>query len=305
MRIRRSKTDNSEARFELSSSLKRDAMASYLREVVAHLAIPRHYEREPENNLAVASWIESEFEGFGLSTSRQGPYSNIVAEHPGCAKGPRVLIGAHFDSVPKSPGADDNASAVAAMLAVAKHLAPRGPLPVTYVAFNREEDGLLGSIDFVQHCRQRDANPILAAHILEMVGFCSHLPGSQTSPAGLPFTLPDIGDFLAIVMNDTSNHFADELIALTEEHIGDLPVMTLEVFGGMENSSEHLLRSDHTPFWRKHIPALMWTDTADFRNPNYHLPSDTPDTLDYTFTSKVVKLLVLHTLQLVSRARSS
>ena len=269
---------------------------AYLKNVVQAISIPRHYIAEKTNNQAIGTWIEQEFQRLGLQTFRQGEYGNIVASSVANAAEARILIGAHFDSVPKTPGADDNASAVAGMLAVAKVLTASGNFPVTYVAFNREEDGLLGSDDFVNNYLVPQQHKIQIVHILEMIGYCDTTPGSQKLPPGLPIKLSDVADFIGIIMNKTSNQYASRIRKTAEHYITDLPVKTLEVFFGMEKFFPHLLRSDHSPFWTAHIPALMWTDTSEFRNPHYHQPSDTPDTLDYNFMKKVTDLLILHVI---------
>lgn len=272
---------------------------TYLRTTLSIITIPRHYEAEPENNRKVASFIETEFKSFGLSTIRQGKYDNIVASSLSNPADAEILIGAHYDSVPRCPGADDNGSAVAGLLGAAKILTYYGNLPITYVAFNREEDGFLGSLDFVRNYLIPRGSKLKVAHILEMLGYTSKVPGSQSVPEGLPIDLGQYGDFIGIVMNDTSNHFADDIIQIAEKYSADLPVKTLQVFQGLENQATHLLRSDHSAFWSENISATMWTDTSEFRNPNYHKPTDTIDTLDYEFLKNVTMLLVMHVLHLL------
>ncbi len=285
---------------ELAAVLSKNDPA-YLKSVVKKISVPRHYISEKANNQAVGKWIEEEFKRLGLHTFRQGEFDNIVASTSENAAGSTVLIGAHFDSVPKSPGADDNASAVAGMLSAAKVLTTVGKLPVTFVAFNREEDGLLGSVDFVKNYLVPKQHNIQIAHVLEMIGYCDMTPGSQSVPPGLPIKLSDVADFIGIIMNKTSNKHASSLRKTAEKYVQDLPVKTLEVFFGMEKLFPHLLRSDHSPFWNANISALMWTDTSEFRNPHYHKPSDTPDTLDYNFMKKVTDLLVLHILRFLKQ----
>lgn len=297
MRIRESNTGQPKKRNEAVERVLNNYDVHYLKQTVGKLSIPRHFQREEGNNKQVASWIEGEFQRFGLRTQRQGQYDNIVAttlDEPAQA---RILIGAHYDSVPQTPGADDNASAVAGMLAAAKALSAVGPLPIAYVAFNREEDGLLGSRDFVQSYLLPRGGKLEAAHILEMIGYCDKARGSQHTPAGLAITLGDTADFIGILMNDASNRHAAPLIDIAERYVSDLPVKTLEIFDGMEHRFPDLLRSDHYSFWNAGLPALMWTDTSEFRNPHYHQASDTPATLDYGFIKNVTDLLVLHCLE--------
>ncbi len=299
MRIRNSKTGSPTNHTPAIEKLLSNYDLRYLKEIVAKISIPRHFQQEERSNKQVAVWIENEFQQLGLHTTRQGKYENIVATTLKDPTQARILIGAHYDSVPKTPGADDNASAVAGMLAAAKALSSVGPLPITYVAFNREEDGLLGSQDFVKNYLSASSHKLEAVHILEMIGYCDHAPGSQTSPTELPINLGDTADFIGILMNQASNKYAVTLIETAEKYVSDLPVKTLEIFDGMEQHFPDMLRSDHSPFWTAGLPALMWTDTSEFRNPHYHQPSDTPETLDYTFIKKVTDLLVLHCVEIL------
>src|ERR1044071_8196 len=121
-----------------------------LREWVERISVPRHFSAEPQQNQATAVWLESVFVSMGLRVERQGKFGNIVAL-PNTSFRDAILVGAHYDSVPMCPGADDNGSAIAAMLgcaAACSHWRPA--LPIVFVAFNREEDGLRGSRDFVE-----------------------------------------------------------------------------------------------------------------------------------------------------------
>jgi Zn-dependent M28 family amino/carboxypeptidase len=134
-----------------------------------------------------------------------------------------------------------------------------------------------------------------------MVGYRSYAPRSQTMPPGLPgVAAPEIGDFLALIANRDSNAIAEKLIKLAASYIPSAPVLALKIYLGVERYAQHLHRSDHAPFWRAGIPSIMWTDTAEFRNPHYHRASDTPDTLDYDFVSQVTKLALARA---VSRER--
>lgn len=266
-----------------------------LKDLVKDLSIPRHRLFEKENNQQVANFIEQELLASGLQVSRQGEYNNIIASKQGGIAGCPLLIGAHYDSVPNCPGADDNGSAVAALLATARAMAPLDH-KVVFVAFNAEEEGLVGSRDFVSNHLPKHSHQIQLAHILEMVGFSSSAAGSQSLPPGLPVKVSDVGDFLAIVSNRISNTYVKDLLQAGSDYVPELKINALKVYLGMEKLSPHLLRSDHSPFWNKKIPAFMWTDTSEFRNPHYHKPSDTPDTLDYEFLLQVTRLLLCHAL---------
>ena len=270
-----------------------EVSASFLQGIVETMAVPRHYERQQENNRLTAHWIARQLHSYGYETELQGEYANVVARSRHAPDAACVLVGAHYDSVPGTPGADDNASAVAALLACAKALAEHAPgSPVCFVSFNREEDGLLGSADFVRTIAAEGKLSVREAHILEMVGYCDHRPGSQAIPPGLPIQMPDRGDFLGILANKDSTAMANSVLQTARTYWPDFPVLSLKVYDGVEKLLPVLQRSDHAPFWEAGIPALMWTDTSEFRNHHYHQPTDTPDTLDYDFLRSVSQILI-------------
>jgi Zn-dependent M28 family amino/carboxypeptidase len=265
----------------LLAQVSRDRLRSY----VESLAFPRHYLAERSANVRARDILLAQLRGLGYEPSLQGEYENIVAR-TGEGDGPCLLLGAHYDSVPGTPGADDNGSAVAACLECAR-LLKQSRAAAQIVFFNREEDGLLGSTEFVTGLPY----PVSEAHVFEMVGYRSRAPGSQRMPPGIPgFLGPDVGDFLGLLSNRRSNDISEALLGLAATYIPALPVVALKVHFGVERLIGHLLRSDHAPFWDAGIPAVMCTDTADFRNPNYHRASDTPETLDYDFLTEVTRL---------------
>jgi Zn-dependent M28 family amino/carboxypeptidase len=259
-----------------------------LRFWVEEISVPRHFYRESNGNRRVALWILEMLGGWGYEVVFQGEARNVVAVPRGLS-GAAVLVGAHYDSVPGCPGADDNASAVAAMLAAARACGGRGR--VVFAAFNREEDGLLGSREFVREGLPAMRWKVREAHILEMVGYASDADGSQRVPDGLPVRLPSVGNFLGLLANGESVRMLRHVLANARGSKDGLEVLGLEVRLGIERLLPVLRRSDHVPFWEAGIPAVMWTDTSEFRNPHYHQVSDTPDTLDFVFLRKVAALL--------------
>lgn len=262
-----------------------------LRNWVNRISVPRHFQIEGERNRATADWLAGEFEQMGYQIERQGQFDNVVAR-PAETFDEVLLVGAHYDSVPGCPGADDNGSAVAALLGCAA--ACRGwktELPVAFVAFNCEEMGFVGSSDFVESALPDASFQVRCAHILEMLGFASSEKGSQRRPTGLPIPLSDTGDFLGLLSNNHSAGFMESVVGSAATYVPDLPVTGLTVPPGAERALPVLARSDHVPFWARSIPAVMWTDTAEFRNPNYHKATDTPDTLDYAFLRKATQVL--------------
>jgi len=270
----------------------RVASETELRGWVEALAVPRHFYFESNANRRTALWLAERFRERGYEVAFHGESRNVVA-FPAGLSGPVTLVGAHYDSAPGCPGADDNASAVAALLAAAQACAAmESGRRVVFVAFNREEDGLVGSGEFVRETLPALPWQVNEAHILEMVGYARHEKGSQRVPEGLPISLPDTADFLGLLANGISARAMKDVLATARTVLPELPVLGLEVRLGLERYLPVLRRSDHVPFWAKRIPAVMWTDTAEFRNPHYHQPTDTPDTLNYEFLRRVVQLLV-------------
>ncbi|HZV06835.1 MAG TPA: M28 family peptidase [Gemmataceae bacterium] len=269
----------------------RGVSADKLRAYVDVLAFPRHYIVERKANRHARDLLLRLLRGFGYAPVLQGSYDNIVAVSCSSDNGPFLLLGAHYDSVPGCPGADDNASAVAVCLECARLLKENEVGKTMVVLFNREEDGMLGSQEFVAHLAGQPAGMVEEAHIFEMVGYCNRAPGSQRMPPGLPgVAAPDVGDFLGLLANRYSNTIAEKVLALAATYLPQFPVLALKIYLGMERYFRDLLRSDHAPFWAAGIPAIMWTDTSEFRNPHYHRVSDTPQTLDYDFLANVAKL---------------
>jgi hypothetical protein len=300
MRIAHSKDFAPAAADSATAKIVGEVSPQRLRGFVETLAFPRHFFAESLANRRARDLLIEITADFGYRPSLQGTYDNVVMTSPGPGKGPYVVLGAHYDSVPGTPGADDNASAVAVCLECARLIARHRIGAVMIVFFNREEDNLAGSTEFVASLADAPVPPIGEAHIFEMVGFRSRAPGSQRMPHGLPIPFaPDVGDFLGLLANSGSNAIAEALMGLAARYVPHFPVLALKTYLGIEKAFADLNRSDHAPFWRAGIPAIMWTDTSEFRNPNYHLPSDRPDTLDYDFISDVTRLALARA---VSRA---
>jgi hypothetical protein len=217
-------------------------------EWVRRISVPRHFRAERSQNQATAKWLCRLFHSLGYVVERQGNYENIVAL-PKTPCEEVILVGAHYDSVPECPGADDNGSAVAAMLACAAACSLWRPaLPVAFVAFNCEEDGLLGSRDFVAGYLADAKFTIHCAHVLEMVGYASSSPGSQRVPTGLSISVKDTGDFLGLLANHGSAPCMDYVLRQATTYTPELPVTGLKVHLGLEKYLPVLARSDHAPF---------------------------------------------------------
>lgn len=272
-----------------------DQLASRLRrhvDVLAGIIGPRHAGRPTSIEAAIAH-VERELASGGESVQREtyecstGLAVNLIVERRG-AKRPDeiVILGAHYDTVPTTPGADDNASAVAVLLEVAAMT--RGVAAdrtIRFIAFANEEPpyfniGEMGSQHHARVCRKR-GDKITGMLCLEMVGYFDDQPGSQTYPPQVSrfaaWALPDRGNFLGMVSNMRSISL---LRAAKRGFVAssDLPIIALP----LPEIIHDIRRSDHGPFWDEGFPALMMTDTSNFRNPHYHRATDTPDTLDYT-----------------------
>jgi hypothetical protein len=292
MLVRHSANARIVARNASVAELLAGVSAQELRAWVEQFSVPRHFEYQHKMNRKVAEQIAALFTEWGYEVAFEGEFYNVVARPPGL-KGRRQIVAAHFDSTSATPGADDNASAVAAMLGCAKVMAGATPtIPVTFISFNREEDGLLGSQEYVAALGKHERAEIECAHVLEMVGFCTNTPGSQRMPANLPIKAPTVGNFLGLLANGDSGGPMNRILQQAKAHVPELPTLGLHVRLGLEQALPVLQRSDHAPFWHAGIPSVMWTDTSEFRNPHYHMQSDTPETLNYDFLRRVTQLLV-------------
>ncbi|MBE9064515.1 M28 family peptidase [cf. Phormidesmis sp. LEGE 11477] len=281
------------------SNLTIDVDADRLLNHVSSFSQPRS---TPDQKPLIRNYITQALTDYGLSPTAQSydhPQTgsattggiNIVTELAGSdpAAG-TFILGAHYDTHVGSPGADDNGSAIATLLEAARLFSAASsssPFPATLrlVFFDQEEQqpdgsGLLGSSAFTQ-LSSNIAN-LRGAVILDMVGYACHTPGCQRYPEGLPVqTVPDTGDFLAVLGLSTHTELLGAFIGSAQ---ANWPlVLSLPVPQASLRFFPDLLRSDHAPFWEKDIPAVLVTDTANFRNPNYHTASDTPETLDIPF----------------------
>jgi Zn-dependent M28 family amino/carboxypeptidase len=264
----------------------------YLKKIVKELSFRR--AMGTKGNDKARQIIEREFREIFGTHAISGRMLNILGGPVDDPSKVRIIIGAHYDSVPDTPGADDNASAVAVMLAAARAIGRRED--VLFIAFNSEEIDLDGSREFASNLEVNGIKSLEQVHVLEMVGFTDHSPNSQKNPLPSFFdgdSIPTVGDFLGIVGN--TKEIVDRVFSIAG--IVKIPVVGVTTPPGVsiemiESVAPNLLRSDHTSFWEKGIPATMWTDTSEFRNPNYHQPTDKPDTLDYGFMAEVTKLLV-------------
>jgi aminopeptidase YwaD len=215
-------------------------------------------------------------------------HQNLVLDLPGEQDRGFILVGAHYDAVPGSPGADDNGTAVAVLLELARAFAEAPPRrPVRLVAFDLEETDRLGSRAYARDLRQ-EAEPVALMIALEMLGYRDARPGSQRYPPGLRFFYPDRGDFIGLIGNMRT---LPAMWRLARRMRKAVPCEFLPVpwRGRMLQDTR---RSDHASFWDLGYPAIMVTDTANMRNPHYHQASDRIETLDLDFLTAVCDGLI-------------
>ena len=264
--------------------------------------------RTPGNLNKTVEYILSFYKEIGIKAWRE-PYhyegfevANVVAEiSSGHNPARRFVLGAHYDSVAGTVGADDNASAIAVQLETARYLKAifaheTLDLNVKLISFALEEPPAyrtpyMGSRVYAKKAR-RENEKIDGMICLEMVGYACYEPGCQKYPFPLGFLdYPKAGNFIGIVGNFKSGEFTRALINEFQKNDG-LPVVKLSVpFNGRIIPSVRL--SDHASFWDQGFKAVMVTDSAFFRNPYYHTPADTMEKLDYRFMAELVESLLL------------
>jgi len=247
--------------------------------------------------LQKAGWTPQlqEFQAQGLSGI------NILAERSGTEPhSGSILLGAHYDTVAVAPGADDNATAVATVLEAARLLGqqqlPRSlPRSLRLAFFDLEEEGLLGSKAFVETLQPK---ALEGAVIMDMIGYTCHTAGCQSYPP-LPVQPPmDKGEFLAAIGDQGHPILTERLSQAGGENLPQVLTLSIPLLGGL---SPDLVRSDHTPFWKKGIGAVLLTDTANFRNPHYHQPSDTLERIDRDFFVGSAQIVIKAVTDLLQR----
>ncbi|MCX7960362.1 MAG: M20/M25/M40 family metallo-hydrolase [Burkholderiales bacterium] len=269
------------------------ALAERLKKHVATLAAGERNTRAPARLEAAARHIEAELQGAGYRVRAQ-PYDsgdglvrNLEAVREGrIARS--LVVGAHYDSVFGSPGANDNGSGVAALVELARGLAAAQPRHTLRFAFFANEEppyfatAAMGSRVYADELIERGER-IAAMFSLETIGYYAERPGSQRYPFPLGFFYPDRGDFVAFVANLGSRSLLHAALAAfrREARFPAEGVAAPAFIPGVA-------WSDQRSFWRRGVPAVMITDTALYRYPHYHLPSDTPDKLDYERLARLV-----------------
>jgi hypothetical protein len=246
----------------------------------------------PLTHTGSAGFLADAFKQLGLDPVTE-PFSsggldgaNVYVEFPGDTP-ELVLVTGHHDAWFQS-GADDNGSAIAVLIEAARALkGGRFHRTIRLIGLDREEEGSVGAVSYLTTHAGDSIRMVLN---MDCVGYASDEAGSQDAPPG--FALRDVGNFLAVLANKPAYDDASRFVRLAGR--GPKPV---EVLGLLPPGDSHyagvgdFLRSDHSPFWLRGIPALFLTDTANFRNHNYHTPDDTAEKLNYEFLGRVSALV--------------
>jgi hypothetical protein len=261
------------------------AAARYIEEsfIASGYQVERHVYAEPIGGVNIATHC-----GGGGGRDARAPHARRV-----------VVIGAHYDSVFDSPGADDNASGVAGLLALARHFAGSSHAKtLRFVAFANEEPPhfqtpAMGSFAYARRCHERGER-ISAMLSLEMLGYFDERPGSQLYPPPLSLFYPRTGDFIGFAGNLRSRALVRRCVKAFRRHAR---------IGAQSAALPQLIPqigwSDQWSFWQFGWPGIMVTDTALFRNPHYHTGRDLPVTLDYERMALVVEGLIAVVSELV------
>ncbi|MDJ0850376.1 MAG: M28 family peptidase [Myxococcota bacterium] len=286
------------------------ALATALREHVVELAQTigeRNFDRFVELEQA-AAYVSARLAAVGCAVERrdfvvwEGSVSNLVCELPGGERADEiVVVGAHYDSVGGSPGANDNASGVAVLLELAGRMqAEPRQRTLRFVAFGNEEPPFfqtprMGSYVYANEVVERAEN-VVAMLSIETVGFYSEAPGSQGYPPPFHWLYPDRGNFVALVANPFSRGLLRRAIASFRGSGAAVGSEGIAAPGFVQG----VAWSDQWAFWLHGIPAIMVTDTAPFRDRAYHTAGDTPERLDYRRMASLVRGLAAVVLDLVS-----
>jgi hypothetical protein len=294
-------------RYNILNKIGVDAMepsvsVAHIRSHIQALEGTRHPVTAPEALELAADYISASLRACGCEVSEHlffdhdREFRNLIATRYGCRNPEqRVVVIAHYDTVPGTPGADDNASGVAVLLELARILQPyQLERTVHFIGVcleenDREDDpesGTRGSRALAAFVNERGWQ-VEGVVVLESVAFAGDSV-VQSAPPGIPVEVPPIGNFIAVVGNESSTELVHTFTNAVDQQRLDLPYAVLTVPSNGELFPD-TRRSDHAPFWDLGYKAIMVTDTTNFRSPHYHGPSDTLATLNLDFATNVCR----------------
>lgn len=289
----------------VATAVGRVSREAYARDL-AELAHPRHHRSAPEGLARAEHSLAASLAGSGFRVSTQqvvydgSAARNVIGER-GPPTGEVVIVCAHYDAVPGTDGADDDASGAAGVLAVARAVSDaRLERRVRAILFAFEEEGLVGSRAYVASLSDAERREIRGVINLEMIGYVARGRGSQRYPDEIAqlvprALLPAEGDFLGVLGSDDPGGPMDAL-ERAKAYVPKLRAVLVPSSTAILKMIPDLQRSDHAPFWDAGIPAVIAGDTADFRTPHYHQPSDCLGTLDLDFATDSARLAAAATL---------
>jgi Zn-dependent M28 family amino/carboxypeptidase len=287
----------------LSEQICSDAVSvDCIRNHIQALEGPRHPQSSPEALERAADYIFATLAAVGCELSEHRfpdngrEFRNVIATRRGHRHPEqRVVVIAHYDTVPETPGADDNASGVAVLLELARILQPLCfERTIHFIGVSLEENarkddhdsGTRGSRALAAYVKTLGWQ-IEGVVVLESVAFAGESV-VQSAPTGIPIQVPKVGDFIAVVGNESSAELVCSFTEAVKRLRLALPHVVLTVPGNGELLPDSR-RSDHAPFWDLGYKAIMVTDTTNFRSPHYHRPSDTIETLNLEFAANVCR----------------
>lgn len=295
-----------------SADLLTRQMAVTLQQHVQTIARVPHHAQELQALQQVQTYLTEKLTDLGYEVKTEAvpgglaPVYNLVVELPPQTTGTRqprwLVIGAHYDSVPDGPGADDNGSGVAALLVLADQLRtiePARQIGIRMIFYVNEEDpyfqtATMGSLVNAQLSTAK-AEQLIGMLSLETIGYFSDTPGSQHFPWPFSWIYPDTGDYIALVGDLSARQWVSDVTQRMRMHA------QIPIHGGVAPAwIEGVDWSDHWSYSQHGVPALMVTDTAPNRNPHFHTANDTVDTLDYVRLAYLVKALHSTVQDLVS-----
>jgi hypothetical protein len=274
---------------------------------ISFLSKKRFYAEDSAQLCLVRQKIEDDFRNNDLFVDKQ---EFLHAGHKatnlsGMLQGLRsnnnfYVVGAHWDAVKDSPGSDDNASGVAGMLEVMRVLSKyQFNNSVYFVGFDMEEQGLLGSKEFVSRLRHHTVDQAELTINLDMIGYHSKEPKSQVFPGALKDIFPDAyktvsgdefrGDFILNLMNEATHTTGRRFDSIAAIYVPDLEIVSLTVPDNGKFAPDAFRSSDHASFWDANMKAISLGDTGDMRNFNYHSSGDVIESIDFNFIRQVVK----------------
>lgn len=287
---------------EQAQSAANQVSVAELRQHVENLATAHRTETPvtskvdsmPHTRVQSAAYVAQAYASLGLqpvtdvSTEDGLEVRNVYVDLPGASRSAeQILVMAHHDAW--YTGADDNSSGVAVLLEAARVLkdVPR-TRTIRLLATDREEQGLIGINRFV---KAHAADQVVLVLNMDTIAFAKHTENSQSAPLG--FVLPKVADFLLAIANGPAEPALVRFAQLSNEFPNAVTVAGAMVPGDAHYPMlGHPLRSDHAPYWRRGVPGLFLTDSADFRSPHYHRATDTPETLDYEFFQRVARTVI-------------